>query len=54
MGGMGGFNKPRPPIPFNSGSSGKSVSEVIAEGQKFVGSSKGIMEKMKNEHLKSV
>ena len=54
MGGMGGFNKPRPPIPFNNPNSGKSVSETIADGQKFVGSSKGIMEKMKTEHLKSV
>lgn len=54
MGGMGGFNKPRPPIPFTSPNNGKSVAETIAEGQKFVGSSKNIMDKMKSEHLKSV
>ena len=47
MGGMGGFNKPRPPIPFNSPQNGKTISETIAEGQKFVGSSKIIMEKLK-------
>ena len=51
QGGMGGFNKPKPPIPFNSGA---SLAETIAGGQKFVGSSKKIMDKMKAEHMKSV
>lgn len=47
MGGMGGFSKP-PPIPFNSNQGGynnnqKSIQEVIANHQKFIGSSKKII-----------
>ena len=53
MGGMGGFNKPQPPIPFG-GTGGRNISETIAQGQKFTGSSKKIIEKMKAEHMKSV
>lgn len=50
MGGMGGFNQPKPPIPFNQ----SGFTEVIAQGQKYVGESKKIMEKMKSEHFKAI
>lgn len=55
MGGMGGFNKP-PPIPFNSNQQGsqQSVQEVMASRQKFIGSSKKIFEKLKQEHIGAV
>ncbi len=50
-GGFNNYQNPQPPIPFNNN---QNVSQVIANGQKFVGQSKKIMQKMKNQHLKSV
>lgn len=58
MGGMGGFSKPPPPpIPFNSNqgyNNQKSIQEVIANHQKFIGSSKKIIEKLKQEHIAAI
>ena len=58
MGGMGGFNQPKPPIPFNNNFNAninhQNIMETIASGQKFVGDSKKIMEKMMTEHMKAI
>lgn len=43
-------NNPRPPIPFSTA----NVNQSIANGQKFVGNSKKIIEKLKTQHLKCV
>eukprot|EP00919_Chromeraceae_sp_WS-2016_P073942 GHVR01174885.1.p1 GENE.GHVR01174885.1~~GHVR01174885.1.p1 ORF type:complete len:135 (-),score=6.08 GHVR01174885.1:805-1209(-) len=55
MGGMGGFNSPsskQPPIPFGQGKS--NVTQIIASSQKYVGESRTIFMKLKNEHSKAV
>jgi hypothetical protein len=61
MGQMGGFNNfnpnNKPPIPFNSNNMNRNfcvMSEIIANGQKFSGESKKVLEKLKAEHTKAL
>ena len=45
-----GYNQPKPPIPFKTA----NVTEIIASGQKYSGETRKILERMRNEHLKSI
>lgn len=52
VGGNAGYQNNQPPIPFNSGN--QNTHHVISNGQKFVGESKKIMEKLKSENAKAI
>lgn len=52
VGGNGAYQNNQPPIPFNSGN--QNIHHVISNGQKFVGESKKIMDKLKSENAKAI